>query len=41
MLSLFGFSLAPKRPFGEVTEKQMLTEWYEYKKLKLILRDEI
>lgn len=37
----FSLCLAPKGPLGEVTQKQMITEWYEYEKLKLISRDEI
>lgn len=40
-LSLFTLSLAPKVPLGEVTQEQMITEWYEYEKLKLISRDKL
>lgn len=40
VLSLFSLYLAPKGPLGEVTQKQIITEWYKYEKLKLISRDE-
>lgn len=41
VLSLFSLCLAPKGPLGEVTQKQMITEWYEHEMLKLSSRDEI
>lgn len=41
VFSLFNLSLSPKGPLGEVIQKQMITEWYKYEKLKLISGDEI